>query len=327
MLDVRDISVRFGDVTALDHLDLTVADQSVVALIGPSGSGKSTLLRVIAGLEHPDEGDVGWDDESILDVPPHKRGFGMMFQDYALFPHRTVAENVAFGLRMQQRSADVIAARTEAALDMVGLSGYGPRSVGTLSGGEQQRVALARTLAPEPRLILLDEPLGALDRPLRERLVEEMRDIFEEIEATALYVTHDRDEAFAIADRVAVIDNSHIIAEGTPQQLWHRPATEQVAELIGIPNRLQVADLASLGVVEEYQPAAEPVVVPEAAISLSSEGTKNATVRSARFRGGSYAVDVELDTGVRLKASSPNAIAEGDRVKVTIDPNRLGPTG
>lgn len=323
MLDVEDVAVRFGQVAALDDVDLTVDDRSVVALIGPSGSGKSTLLRVIAGLEHPDEGDVSWDGVSIVEVPPHKRGFGMMFQDYALFPHRTVAENVAFGLRMQRLPGNEIAARTDAALELVGLTGYGLRPVGTLSGGEQQRVALARTLAPEPQLILLDEPLGALDRPLRERLVEDMRDIFEEVAATALYVTHDREEAFAISDRIAVIDDGHIIAEGTPEGLWYQPPTARIAELIGVENRLTAGELTSLGVVDEYRPGSDTVVVPSAAISLSRDGTPNATVHSARFRGGSYGVDVRLDGGIHLTASSPIRLVAGDRVEVTIDPASL----
>lgn len=323
MLDIKDIAVRFGPVAALDDVDLTVDDRSVVALVGPSGSGKSTLLRVIAGLEQPDEGDVSWDGASIVEVPPHKRGFGMMFQDYALFPHRTVAENVGFGLRMQRLPNDEIAVRTGGALELVGLTGYGPRPVGTLSGGEQQRVALARTLAPEPRLILLDEPLGALDRALRERLVGDMRDIFEEVAATALYVTHDREEAFAIADRIAVIDDGHVIAEGTAQELWYQPPTARIAELIGVENRLTSGDLTSLGVVDEYRPGSDTVVVPTSAISLSSQGAPNATVRSARFRGGSYGVEVTLDSGLHLTASSPTRLVEGDRVEVTVDPASL----
>jgi thiamine transport system ATP-binding protein len=219
MLELGGITVRFGRIAALDDVILTVPDRSVVALIGPSGSGKSTLLRVIAGLEHPDAGEIRWDGETILEVPPHRLDFGMMFQDYALFPHRSVAQNVAFGLRMNRFAGDDLAERTKASLELVGLAGYGSRSVGTLSGGEQQRVALARTLAPEPRLVLLDEPLGALDRALRERLVEDMREIFDSVEATALYVTHDREEAFTIADRVAIIDEGKIQAEGTRREL------------------------------------------------------------------------------------------------------------
>jgi ABC-type Fe3+/spermidine/putrescine transport system ATPase subunit len=287
MLEVRDLVVRFGEATALDGFDLAVADRTVAALIGPSGSGKSTLLRVIAGLEQPHRGDVRWDDESILEVPPHRRDFGMMFQDYALFPHRTVAQNVAFGLRMRRLPSDDIATQTEAALDLVGLTGYGGRSVGTLSGGEQQRVALARTLAPAPRLVLLDEPLGSLDRALRERLVEEMRAIFESVGATALYVTHDRDEAFAIAERVAVIDRGRIIAEGTPQELWNHPPTLRAADLVGVEHR------------------------------LSGDGVANASVDHVSFRGGSYRVVVHLDDGTRKIASSTIKPETGDRVRVT----------
>lgn len=316
MLDVLGITVRFGPVTALDDVDVTIEDRSLVALIGPSGSGKSTLLRVIAGLEQPDAGDVRWDGSSILDVPPHRRGFGLMFQDYALFPHRTVAQNVSFGLRMQHRPAIEVATRTEAALDLVGLSGYGPRPVGTLSGGEQQRVALARTLAPEPRLVLLDEPLGALDRALRERLVEDMRDIFEAVEATALYVTHDREEAFTIADRVAVIDAGQIVANGTPERLWNEPATARVAELIGLDNRLTGTELSALGL----RNASQPIVVPPHGVDISGGGQPNATVRRARFGGGDYRVEVEMDSGVALVARSDHRLEPGARVEVTLDP-------
>jgi thiamine transport system ATP-binding protein len=291
MLDVVDVSVRFGPVLALGGVDLSVGDGEIVALMGPSGSGKSTLLRVIAGLQRPDGGDVRWDGGSILDVPAYRRRFGMMFQDYALFPHRTVEQNVAFGLRMQQLPAEEIERRAAEALGLVGLSGYGPRPVSTLSGGEQQRVALARTLAPRPRLILLDEPLGALDRALRERLVDEMRQIFEEIGATALYVTHDRDEAFAIADRVAVIDGGIIIGDGTPDELWNECSGHRVAELIGLERGIVAAD-------------------------LDEGGDPNATVLRSRFRDGAYRIDLERDDGERIVATSARRHRRGDRVSV-----------
>lgn len=325
MLEVRGITVRFGPVAALDDVDLTVPDRSVVALIGPSGSGKSTLLRVIAGLEHPDAGDIHWDSESILEVPPHRRGFGMMFQDLALFPHRTVAQNVAFGLRMNRLAGDELAERTKASLDLVGLAGYGARSVGTLSGGEQQRVALARTLAPEPRLVLLDEPLGALDRALRERLVEDMRQIFDSVEATALYVTHDREEAFTIAGRVAIIDAGHIIAEGTPEDLWRRPPSERTAELIGIENRLPPRVLRSLGI--ETSGSSRTINVPIAAISLSTKEPTNATVNRATFQSGRYRVDVELDVGSSVVGVSDRPLEAGTRVAISIDSSHLKTQG
>ena len=299
MLDVSAISIRFGEVTALDGVNLTVKDRSVVSLMGPSGSGKSTLLRVIAGLEQPGEGDVTWDGSSVLDIPTHRRGFGMMFQDYALFPHRTVAQNVSFGLRMQRLPADEIAMRSEGALDLVGLTGYGPRSVATLSGGEQQRVALARTLSPEPVLVLLDEPLGALDRALRERLVEDMRDIFGSIGVTALYVTHDRDEAFAIADKVAVIDGGRIIAEGTPEELWRRSPTDRIGELIGLKNRLK------------------------GAVEVSTSEPTKGTVRRSSFRSGRYQVEVDLDAGSSLVGVSDRRLEPGTRVGITSDSSPL----
>lgn len=249
-----------------------------------------------------------------------------MFQDYALFPHRTVSQNVAFGLRMKRFDGDELAARTKASLDLVGLAGYATRSVGTLSGGEQQRVALARTLAPEPRLVLLDEPLGALDRVLRERLVEDMRDIFESVSATALYVTHDREEAFTIADRVAVIDQGRIIAEGTPEEIWYRPTTARAAELIGLENRLSEKDLASLGL---PGPASAPdsTVLPPGAISLSTDATPNSTVVRVRFRGGGYRVTVKMDGGSLLIASTGSRLAEGTRVRASVDPSRLSRFG
>ncbi len=326
MLEVRGITVQFGQTIALDDGDLTVADHSIIALIGPSGSGKSTLLRVIAGLEHPDAGDIRWDGASILKVPPHRRDFGMMFQDYALFPHRTVAQNVAFGLRMRRVPNKEVTDRTQAILDLVGLADYGPRSVGTLSGGEQQRVALARTLAPEPRLVLLDEPLGALDRALRERLVEDMREIFETVQTTALYVTHDREEAFAIADRVAIIDAGHIIAAGTPEELWYLPTTARAAELIGLENRLSEKDMASLGLSAPAS-ALDPIVIAPSAITLSANGSPNGTVIRVRFRGGGYRVTVEMDGGSLLIASTGSRLAEGTRVRASVDPSRLSRFG
>jgi len=195
MLDCRDLSVRFGDHLALAGVDLMVPTGNVVAVIGPSGCGKTTLLRVIAGLQRPLTGTVAWDGENLNAIPPHRRGFGMMFQDHALFPHRTVAGNVDFGLKMTGSPLDVRRSRVEEVLELVGLGGYDHRSIADLSGGEQQRVALARTLAPSPRLIMLDEPLGSLDRALRDRLIGEMRGIFARLGITVVYVTHDQDEA------------------------------------------------------------------------------------------------------------------------------------
>jgi ABC-type Fe3+/spermidine/putrescine transport system ATPase subunit len=230
VLEIENVTVRFGDKVAIDHFSLEVGDGERVAVLGPSGSGKSTLLRVVAGLEAPVSGRVRWDGTDLADTPPHRRRFGLMFQGYALFPHMTVRDNVAFGLRMSQRPEEEVERRTTEVLSWVGMSDLADRSVENLSGGEQQRVALARTLAPDPRMIMLDEPLGALDRALRERLLLEMRDLLEG--TTALYVTHDQDEASVFAHRIALMRDGRLIQVGTPDQLRSQPRDDWVADFL-----------------------------------------------------------------------------------------------
>ena len=206
MLSVEDVRVSFGTRNVLDGVELEVATGEVVALLGASGSGKSTLLRVIAGLLAPDDGRVLWDGHDLAGVPTHRRRFGLVFQDHQLFPDRDVAANVAFGLRMARWSAREISPRVAELLDLVGLCGFEHRAVHDLSGGEAQRVALVRALAPEPRLVLLDEPMGALDRDLRDRLTLDLRALLRRLGLTAVHVTHDREEADAVADRVVTMD-------------------------------------------------------------------------------------------------------------------------
>jgi thiamine transport system ATP-binding protein len=205
MLDVSDVVVRFDGRAVLDAVSLHVGSGEIVALLGPSGCGKSTLLRVIAGLHMPDRGRVAWNGEDLAGVPPHRRGIGLVFQDLQLFPHKDVGANVAFGLRMQGVESHERKERVAALLDMVGLPGYEHRRTSTLSGGEAQRVALARSLAPEPRLLLLDEPLGALDRDLHDRLAVDVRALLRRVGITAIHVTHDEDEARTIGDRLVVL--------------------------------------------------------------------------------------------------------------------------
>jgi ABC-type Fe3+/spermidine/putrescine transport system ATPase subunit len=230
MLTVAGLTVIIEGKTILDQVDLEVADSHIVAVLGPSGSGKSTLLRAIAGLVEPAGGDIRWDGESIVPIPTHKRDFGLMFQGYALFPHQTVAENVGFGLEMAGRRDN--AAEVADALIRVGLEGFGPRRIDSLSGGEQQRVALARTLAPRPRLVMLDEPLGALDRNLRQRLVVDTHRILEERSVTAIVVTHDRDEAVAMSDSLAVMREGTIVQTGTLDDILSRPADDWVESFL-----------------------------------------------------------------------------------------------
>jgi thiamine transport system ATP-binding protein len=235
-LRASDLAIHYGTVAALDGVDLAVPRGEVLSVLGPSGSGKSTLLRVLAGLEPTAAGSVRWDDDELTRIPPHLRRFGLMFQDHALFPHRDVADNVGFGLRMQRRARAEIDERTQAALARVGLDGYQHRRVHELSGGEQQRVALARAIAPEPRLLMLDEPLGSLDRELRDRLMVELRALFVDIGLTAIFVTHDHDEAFAVADRVMIMRAGRVEQRGRPEAVWERPATEFTARFLGFLN-------------------------------------------------------------------------------------------
>jgi ABC-type Fe3+/spermidine/putrescine transport system ATPase subunit len=208
-------------------------------LLGASGSGKSTLLRIIAGLEDADAGFVSFNGVDLSSTPAHLRDFGLVFQDYALFPHLDVNENVAFGLKMRRLPQDEIHQRVANALEMVNLSAFGTRRVTDLSGGEQQRVALARALATRPRLLMFDEPLGALDRTLREDLLNELRSILHQTKIPAIYVTHDQEEAFTIADRVLILHDCVILREGTPAEVWSNPGSAFVARFLGLGNVFQ----------------------------------------------------------------------------------------
>jgi thiamine transport system ATP-binding protein len=233
-LQVAGVSVMLGARHVLDSVDLGVGPGETVALLGPSGSGKTTLLRAIAGLEPLESGRISFAGDDLAGVPPHRRGFGFMFQDGALFPHRDVRGNVEFGLRMAGMRAPQRDARVNEVLALVGLDGYGSRRVSKLSGGEQQRVALARTLAPRPRFVMLDEPLGSLDRLLHDRLVDDLRTLLRAAGLPALVVTHDHDEAGAIAQRVALLRDGRIVQHGTMSELARAPRDEWVAEFLGL---------------------------------------------------------------------------------------------
>ena len=298
--------MRFGDKAALDGVTLEVAEGEVVSVLGPSGSGKSTLLRVIAGLQRPERGRVLLDRRDLIAVPPHHRGIGMVFQDHALFDHLDVRGNVAFGLRMRGDAPDEIERRVQELLGLVGLTGLERRSVATLSGGEQQRVALARALAPEPRVLLLDEPLGSLDRRLRDRLLDELKTLFGELQVTALYVTHDQAEAFALGDRVAVVRAGRLVQVGTPDQVWAGPADEDVARFLGQSVREGAA----------IRP--ESVAVRTAVGDEPGVGVVESAVRA----GPTVRLVLRLDDGSTLE-SAMTALEHpqpGDRVVVTIDP-------
>ena len=239
MLEVRNIFKAYEGKPLLNDISFNVRAGETVCLLGASGSGKSTLLRIIAGLEPPDSGIVSFNGLNLANTAPHLRDFGLVFQDYALFPHLNVYDNVAFGLRMRRVTQDQIFERVVNALEMVNLSGFEKRQVTDLSGGEQQRVALARALAPRPHLLMFDEPIGALDRTLREDLLNELRSILHQTNIPAIYVTHDQEEAFTIADRVLILDNGEIIRAGAPAEVWARPESAFVARFLGLGNVIE----------------------------------------------------------------------------------------
>ena len=239
LLELRKITKSYQNQILLNQVSFSVEKDETVCLLGPSGGGKSTILRIIAGLENAENGQVLWQGSDISTVPPYARHFGLMFQDYALFPHMTVAENVAFGLRMQKMEEDKIDEIVKESLSLVKMENFTNRRVTDLSGGEQQRVALARALAPRPQLLMLDEPLGALDRTLREKLGEELRQLLRRMKIPAIYVTHDQQEAFSIADRILVLHQSRIVQNGTPYEVYSHPASPWLATFFGMDNQVQ----------------------------------------------------------------------------------------
>ncbi|MFO7749780.1 MAG: ABC transporter ATP-binding protein [Desulfobacteraceae bacterium] len=238
-LVLQNITKKMGGDPLLTDVTIAVEKGEIRCLLGPSGCGKTTLLRIAAGLEAPDTGDVLFCGRSMLATPPHRRNFGMMFQEFALFPHRNVFENIAFGLEMKKESKQMIASRVSEMLELVSLEGYRKRRVDELSGGERQRVALARTLAPNPGILMLDEPLGALDRLLRERLLADLCHILNTTGITTIFVTHDQNEAFAAADLVSVMDRGAIEQTDSPERLYQRPASRKITDFLGFQNIIQ----------------------------------------------------------------------------------------
>ncbi|MEU8642562.1 MULTISPECIES: ABC transporter ATP-binding protein [unclassified Streptomyces] len=334
LLSLRGATVRFGGRAVLDAVDLDVAEHEIVCVLGPSGSGKSTLLRTVAGLQPLDAGRVTLDGRDQAAVPAHRRGVGLMFQDHQLFPQRDVGGNVAFGLRMHGAPKAEQAERVAELLDLVGLPGARNRAVASLSGGEQQRVALARALAPRPRLLMLDEPLGQLDRSLRERLVVELRRLFGELGTTVLAVTHDQGEAFALADRVVVMRDGRIAQSGTPLEVWQRPADAFVARFLGFDNVVdatvsgEAAD-TPWGKVPVPEGAAQgpgTLLVRPAGVRLvaPADGLR-CTVAARTFRGTHVAVRLQPRDAPELEAACAlrEAPEPGEAVGVQFDPAEI----
>ena len=326
-LEVHDLSVRFGETAAVDHVDLAVPTGSVLAVLGPSGCGKSTLLRAVAGLEHPASGSVSYDGQDLARTPTHRRGFALMFQDGQLFPHLDVAANVGYPLRLRRAGRVRTTARVAELLELVGLGGYDDRSVTTLSGGERQRVALARALAVEPRLLLLDEPLSALDRGLRERLATDLRVILQAAGATALLVTHDQEEAFAVADQMAVMRAGRLVQQGTLDEVWSRPVDAWTARFLGYASVLdgaaarRVRDLVASGATWE------DVALRRSALRVDPSGPLVATVLEARVTPDLLRLQLDVEglgslPGVAARGSD---VPVGATVTVALDTSRIAP--
>ncbi len=324
MLSLKDVTVRYGDATAVDDVSLDLATGQVLAVLGPSGCGKSTLLRAVAGLEPLTSGSIAWDDTDLAGTPTHRRGFALMFQDGQLFAHLTVARNVAYALRLRRTPSARMASRVSELLELVGLSGYDERLPGTLSGGERQRVALARALAVEPRLILLDEPLSALDATLRERLAGDLRTILRTAGTTALLVTHDHEEAFALADRLAVMQDGRVVQSGAIDEVWREPVDEETALFLGYA-RVVRDEAAGRVLAAAGLPPAYAVALRRSALVLDETGTLAARVESARVTPEQVRLVVEVDGIGMLDAVAPlgSRVAPGDEVTLRVDVTRL----
>ncbi|MBA83123.1 MAG: polyamine ABC transporter ATP-binding protein [Rhodobacteraceae bacterium] len=313
----RGVSRHFGTVKAVDEVDLSIQDGEFFAMLGPSGSGKTTCLRLIAGFEQPTAGHIEIFGERAEGVPPYLRNVNTVFQNYALFPHMNVRDNVAFGLRVKGISRAERHRAAEEALELVELSGYGNRRAGELSGGQRQRVALARALVNKPRVVLLDEPLGALDLKLREQMQEELRKLQRALGLTFVFVTHDQDEALSMADRVAVFADGKIQQVGTAEDIYRRPDTRFVADFVGSSNVLP-ADLVGAGAAGQWISLRPEDVV------LDPAG-REATVTGRYFHG--RVTKLSLDLGgqsiTALVSAHEAAPDVGEVAKISWDPTRV----
>ena len=291
-LRIDGVSVAFDGVPAVEGVDLTVSAGHTLAVLGPSGCGKSTLLRVVAGLQQPDRGRIVFDGADLTRIPTHRRGFALMFQDGQLFAHLDVAQNVGYALRRRRLSRAVARARVTELLDLVGLAGLQDRRPGSLSGGQQQRVALARALAAEPRLLLLDEPLSALDTALREQLATQLREVLRATGTTAIMVTHDQEEAFAVADDVALLRNGHVVQHGPALDVWRAPVDADAARFLGY----------------------RTVLPPEVGLFLGHRGSSTALRRNA----------LRVDPAGPIDATVVSSTAGPDGVQLVVQVEEFG---
>ncbi|MEL6576970.1 MAG: ABC transporter ATP-binding protein [Pseudomonadota bacterium] len=314
-ITIRDVTKTYGSVNALDHVSLDVRSGEFLTLLGPSGSGKTTLLMVLAGFTRPDSGSLRFGDEEVIRKPPHERDLGMVFQNYALFPHMTVAGNVGYPLKIRKMAKAEMESRIERALETVQLGGYGGRRITQLSGGQKQRVALARAIVFEPRILLMDEPLSALDKKLRDRMQIELRHLHEQLGMTTVYVTHDQREALTMSDRIAVINHGRLMQLAEPRALYDHPANRFVADFIGestfLPARRDGSDVICFG-----RPLAHDGQAPEGRdltlmlrperlriLNGAVDGSTNrfpATVEEVVYQGDSFLLQARLEDGTLL---------------------------
>lgn len=336
-ITTRQLSKTFSGVTVLQPTDLEIPAGEILVLLGPSGCGKTTLLRLIAGLEQPDRPDmIRFDGEDVSGVPIERRNVGMVFQSYALFPNMTVAENVAYGLKVRKVPSVERQAETKRLLALVGLEELADRRISAVSGGQRQRIALARALAIKPRVLLLDEPLAALDAVLRERLRVEIGLLLREFGITAVYVTHDQAEAMAIGDRIAVMQKGRIAQIGAPQAIYHRPTNDFVADFVGTMNRLQgqvvngslVLDGDRTGALLDVGGPDRNTTLcfrPEAVRIASGAGAISARVTASTFFGATQRLVAEVAQGTSLQLDLPSSLSfqPGEIVALDLDPQAI----
>ncbi len=343
-VEVAHLSKRYGSVVALDEVSLSFADGEFFGLLGPSGSGKTTMLRAIAGFVDPDAGDIAIDGRPVRDIPVHRRQIGMVFQNYALFPHMTVFENVAFGLTVRRMASPDVKAQVTAMLDLVRLSGFEERRPLQLSGGQQQRVALARALVTKPRVLLLDEPLGALDKRLRQQMQIELKQIQREVGITTIFVTHDQEEALTLSDRIAIFNEGRVIQVGVPHEVYERPSSAFAASFLGDANffaghvvggvggEIGLEDGRRIATHDPLPSAGTAVTIavrPEKMIleavppdGVAAPNRWRGIVRQAVYSGSSitYRVDVGAEIIVFAQNQTAQPLAPGTAVGVRWDP-------
>ncbi len=342
ILEIHRLRNQYEGQALLQDVSFSLLQGEILCLLGPSGSGKTTLLRLIAGLEKEDAGTILFEGKDIQGIPPHQRSFGMMFQEYALFPHKSVRQNVSFGLEMQHCPSDETSRRVQTVLKMVGLCDLQHRKIDELSGGERQRVALARSLAPQPKLLLLDEPLGSLDRALRDRLTGEIRTILKSLAVTAIFVTHDQVEAFSIADKVAILHHGIVQQFDTPENIYRAPTNRTVAEFLGFRNLIagtvddDMVFHSPLGRIQLVDNTIQPgtttlLIRPEGATLTHSETAKNDVIQiagivtSRQFQGSTYRLS--LKTGQQFLtfdlSIDPPPMHVGQPIHLFLNPSAL----